>query len=112
MPQLDAVALVIAPQRQQHVRHHHHQRRALGQLLVKAEQDPQRRNRDQPAANTEQATQGAQASAQHDIHQPLDHQPHVHLHSSMPACYPLQAGGETHSSAQWLCVFRKAEPLR
>ncbi|MNE95536.1 hypothetical protein D3C80_1936360 [compost metagenome] len=81
MAQLDAVSLVIAPQRQQHVRHHHHQRRALGQLLVQAKQHAQRRDRDQPAANAEQAAHGPQGSAQHDIQQPLDHQGLIRLYT-------------------------------
>lgn len=79
MAQLDAVALVVAPQRQQHVGHHHHQGGALGQLLVKAEQHAQRRNGDQPAADAEQPTQGAERGPQHDIHHPLDHQRLIRL---------------------------------
>lgn len=55
MAQFDAIALVIAPQREHHVGHHHDQRRTLGQLLVEAEPDAQHRNGNQAATDPEQS---------------------------------------------------------
>lgn len=40
LARIDAVALVVAPQRQHHVRYHHHQRGTLRQLLVETEDHP------------------------------------------------------------------------
>lgn len=55
MAQFNAIALVIAPQREHHVGHHHDQRRTLGQLLVEAEPDAQHRNGNQAATDPEQS---------------------------------------------------------
>lgn len=65
--QIDAVALVVAPDRQHHVGHHHDQGGALSQLLIQTEQHAQHRNGDQAAADTEQPTHGSQSSAQDKI---------------------------------------------
>ncbi|MNZ74353.1 hypothetical protein D3C78_928000 [compost metagenome] len=64
---------MIAPQRQHHVRHHHHQRGALGNLLIEPEQHAQQRNGDQAAADAKQTAERAQRSAEHQIHQELNH---------------------------------------
>ncbi|MCY1543245.1 hypothetical protein D9M68_790530 [compost metagenome] len=67
MAQVDAIALVIAPQRQQDIRHHHHQGGALSQLLIQTEQHAQRRNRDQAATDTKQTAQRTQQHAENQI---------------------------------------------
>ncbi|MNF09088.1 hypothetical protein D3C80_2096610 [compost metagenome] len=83
MTQLDAVALVIAPQRQQHIRHHHHQGRALGQLLIEPEQHAQGRNRDQAAADAEQATQRTQQHTEDQVQGKVDR---VHRGAPLASC--------------------------
>ena len=64
------IALVITPQGEHHIRHHHHQRSALGQLLIQAEQHTQRRDRDQPATDPEQAAERTECSTEQEIQQP------------------------------------------
>ena len=98
---IDAIALVITPDGEQHVGHHHHQCRTLRQLLIQPEQHTQYRDRDQPAADAEQSAKRAQGQAQQYV-QP-DVQQHVRAPASMRRpCYAAAAGVDTHSRAQWL----------
>jgi len=102
---IDAIALVITPDGEQHVGHHHHQCRTLRQLLIQPEQHAQYRDRDQPAADAEQSAERAQGQAQQYV------QPDVQQHVRAPApmrrpCYAAAAGVDTHSRAQWLCILR------
>lgn len=73
MTQLDAIALMIAPQRQHHVGHHHHQRRALGDLLIEAKPHAQQRDGDQTTADAEDPAQCAKGGAKQQVQQKLDH---------------------------------------
>ncbi len=72
MSQVDTIALVIAPDRQHHVRHHHHQRSPLSKLLIQAENDAQHRNGDQATTDAEQTAQGSQTQAQQQIQQQVE----------------------------------------
>ncbi len=108
MAQLDAVTLVITPQRQQHIGHYHHQRRALRQLLVQAKQHAQRRNRDQPTANAEQATHGPQGCAQHDIQQPFDHQGLIRLYTQCEHANECGLAGKRIAAHNGYAFFAKA----
>ncbi|MNT87663.1 hypothetical protein D3C72_2281100 [compost metagenome] len=73
MAQFDPVALMVAPQRQHHVRHHHHQSGALGNLLIETAQYAQQRNGDQSPADAEQAAKGPQGRTENQVHQKLEH---------------------------------------
>lgn len=95
MPQFDAIALVIAPQRQHHVRHHHDQRRALGNLLIEAEPHTEQRNGDQTATDTENATKGAKRGAEQQVQQ-----------NSITAQFLLRQA--IHPTQSWLAGKRTA----
>ena len=73
LARIDAVALVVAPQRQHHVRYHHHQRGTLRQLLVETEDHPQRRDRQQAAAYPEQTAQATEHHPQQEIEKYIQH---------------------------------------
>ncbi|CAI8956527.1 hypothetical protein EMIT0P395_60097 [Pseudomonas sp. IT-P395] len=73
MSQFDAIALVITPQRQHHVRHYHDQRRALGDLLIETKPDAEQRDSDQAAADAEYATESAKGGAEQQVQHKLHH---------------------------------------
>src|SRR5690606_3786527 len=90
--QIDAVALVVAPDRQQHVGHYHHQCGALRHLLIKAEEDAQRGNGAQPATDAEQPADRAEQHTENHIEEEIEELHGASENSAAMLATPLWSG--------------------